>query len=199
MTFERSVSCHILGNELQSHHSATRSQSENNLARLVDDKQPGNRSPVKQVQRLENRDSCATIRSLNSFLSTCEVLDANAEVEDDSLFDDVPVEDDRMPLDFSTKLHHQRSVVSGVSVNSLSSLKEDTKGHVDRPPMICTCMKESEDSPDMKEKETQSLITNRDLPAEKSEKRCGTGRTTSDERSQTGRVGLYNGTKSQRT
>ena len=190
MTCERSVSCHLPGNKLHPHQQAGKSQSEVNLARLVVDKHAGNRSPVKQLQKLEHRDSFASMRSLNSFLSVCEGLDANYEVEDESLFDNEPVKDDRTALEFSPELHHQRSVVSGVSVNSLLSLIEDTKGHVDRPPVIC--IKEPEDSPDIKEKENQTLITNGELPAEKSEKRGGTGRITSDEKSQTGRVGLHN-------
>lgn len=157
------------------------------------DKHPGKRSPIKHLQKLENRDSLASMRSLNSFLSGCEGMDADYMLEDDPLLDIEPNEDDEKLLESSPKLKHQQSV-SDVSLNSLLTLaEEDTSGiEIDRPTIV---IKGPEDSDEERVKENKSLIEKRrskntDLPAVKRERRGGTGRTTSDEKSQTGKVSL---------
>ena len=158
------------------------------------DKNPGKRSPIKHLQKLENRDSLASMRSLNSFLSGCEGMDADCMLEDDPLLDIEPDEDDEKLLESSPKLKHQQSVVSDVSLNSLLTLaEEDTSGiEIDRPTIV---IKGPEDSDEEPVKENKSLIEKRrskntDPPAVKRERRGGTGRTTSDEKSQTGKVSL---------
>lgn len=194
VAYARSVSCHLLGNELHPVNHAGKSQSEANLTRLAIEKHAGKLSPVKQLQKLENRDSFASMRSLNSYLSGCEGMDADYLVEDDSFLNNEQDEDDGKPLVLTPKLQHHQSVASDVSVNSvLSSVEEDTAGPSDLPVFS---IKEPEDSTVEQAKENQSLIENRrsgntDPPAEKREKRGGTGRTTSDEKSQTGKVSLY--------
>lgn len=198
VAYNRPVSCHHVGNELHPRHQAAKSQSEVNLARLIVDKQSGNRSPLKKLLDLENRHSLVSMHSLNSLLSGCEGLDANYEVEDEPLFDTANDEDETVSsLDVPRNFQHQRSVVSGASVNSLLSLVEEeegTKDRVEKPPVIC--INEPEDSRGMREKENESLLANegtgeREIVVEKREKKEKTGRTTSDERSQTGRVGFY--------
>ncbi len=195
MTYARSVSCHLLGNELHSGNQAGKSLSEANLARLVIDKHAGKLSPVKQLQKLENRNSFASMHSLNSYLSGCEGMDADYLVEDDSFLNNEQDEDDGKPLVFTPKLQHQQSVASDVSLNSvLSSVEKDTAGPVDLPVFS---IKEPGDSTVEQAKENQSLIENRpsgntEPAAEKREKRGGTGRITSEEKSQTGKVSLYN-------
>ena len=196
VAYARSVSCHHLGNELRPRDHAEKSQSEVNLARLAVDKHPGKHSPIKHLQKLENRDSLASMRSLNSFLSVCEGVDADYMLEDDPLFDIEPDDDDRKAVDSSPKLQHQQSGASNVSLNSLLTLaEEDTSGiKVDRPTII---IKGPEDSDEEPVKENKSLIEKRrwkstDPSAGKRERRGGTGRTTSDEKSQTGKVSLYN-------
>ena len=195
MAYARSVSCHHLGNELHPRDHAGKSQSEVNLARLAVDKHAGKRSPIKHSQKLENRDSLASMRSLNSFLSVCEGMDADCMVEDDPLVDIEPEKDDGKPLDSTPKLQQQQSVATDVSLNSLLTLaEEDTSGiEVDKPTII---IKEPEDSDEEPVKENKSLIEKRrlgsaDPPAGKRVRRGGTGRTTSDEKSQTGRVSLH--------
>lgn len=195
MAYARSVSCHHLGNELRPRDHAGKSQSEVNLARLAVDKNPGKRSPIKHLKKLENRDSLASMRSLNSFLSGCEGMDTDYMLEDDPLLDIEPDEDDGKLLESSPKLQHQQSVVSDVSLNSLLTLaEEDSSGiEVDRPTII---LKGPEDSDEEPVKENKNLIEKRrsentDPPAAKRERRGGTGRTTSDEKSQTGKVSLY--------
>ncbi|KAJ7390667.1 hypothetical protein OS493_023379 [Desmophyllum pertusum] len=169
MAYMRSVSCHHLGNEFHPRNHAEKSQSEVNLARL---------SPMKQFQKRENRDSLASVRSLNSYLSLCEGIDVNYVEEDDCLLNNEPGEDDETPLDFTPKLQHQQSVASDASVNSLLSLvEEDTAGLVDRPKI---CINEPEDSTGEQAKENQNLIengrsSNTELAAEKKERRGGTG------------------------
>ena len=194
MVYARSVSCHHLGNELRPRDHAGKSQSEVNLARLAVEKHSGKRSPIKHLQKLEKRDSLASMRSLNSFLSVCEGVDADYMLEDDTLLDIEPDEDDGKALDSSLNLQHQQSVVSNVSLNSLLTLaEEDTSGiEVDRPSII---IKGPEDSVEEPVKENKSLIEKRrsestDSPAGKREKRGVTRRTTSDEKSQTGKVSL---------
>ena len=196
VVYARSISCHHLGNQLHPRDHAGKSQSEVNLARLAVDKHAGKRSPTKHFQKLENRDSLASIRSLNSFLSVCEGMDADYMVEDDPLLDIEPDGDDGKPLDATPKLQQQQSVATDLSLNSLLTLaEEDTSGiEVDRPTII---IKGPEDSDEEPVKESESLIEKRrsgstDLPAGKRERRGGTGRTTSDEKSQTGRVSLHN-------
>ena len=190
VAYNRSVSCHHLGNELHPRHQAAKSQSEVNLARLIVDKQSGNRSPLKKLLDLENRHSLVSMHSLNSLLSGCEGLDANYEVEDEPLFDTANDEDETVSsLDVPRNFQHQRSVVSGASLNSLLSLveeEESTKDRVEKPPVIC--INEPEDSPGMRENEGTG---EREIVVEKREKKEKKGRTTSDERSQTGRVGFY--------
>ena len=194
VAYARSVSCHHLGNELRPRDHAGKSQSEVNLVRLAVDKDSGKRSPLKHLQKLENRDSLASMRSLNSFLSVCEGVDADYMLEDDTLLDIESDEDDGKALDSSLNLQHQQSVASNVSLNSLLTLaEEDTSGiEVDRPSII---IKGPEDSDGEPVKENKSLIEKRrsgstDSPAGKREKRGGTRRTTSDEKSQTGKVSL---------
>ena len=133
------------------------------------------------------------MRSLNSFLSGCEGMDADCMLEDDPLLDIEPDEDDEKLLESSPKLKHQQSV-SDVSLNSLLTLaEEDTSGiEIDRPTIV---IKGPEDSDEEPVKENKSLIEKRrskntDPPAVKRERRGGTGRTTSDEKSQTGKVSL---------
>ncbi len=195
VAYARSVSCHLLGNELHPGNHAGKSKSEANLARLVIDKQAGKLSPVKQQQKLENRNSFASMRSLNSFLSGCEGMDADYLIEDDSFLNNEQDEDDENPLVFTPKLQRQQSAASDVSVNSvLSSVEEVSAGPVDLPVFS---IKEPEDSTVEQAKENQRLIENRrsgntELPAaEKREKRGGAGRITSEEKSQTGKVSLY--------
>ena len=123
-------------------------------------------------------------------------MDADYMVEDDPLVDVEPDEDDGKPLDSTPKLQHQQSLATDASLNSLLTLAEgDTSGiEVDRPTII---IKGPEDSDEEPVKESKSLIEKRrsestEPPARKRERRGGTGRTTSDEKSQTGRVSLYN-------
>jgi len=132
------------------------------------------------------------MRSLNSFLSVCEGLEADYMVEEDPLVDIEPDEGVVKPLDSTPKLQHQQSVASDVSLNSLLTLAEkDTSGiEVDTPTII---IKGPEDSDEEPVKENKSLIEKRpsgsaDPTAGKRERRGRTGRTTSDEKSQTGRV-----------
>ncbi|XP_022801988.1 multidrug resistance-associated protein 1-like isoform X2 [Stylophora pistillata] len=193
VAYNRSVSCHHLGNELHPRHQAAKSQSEVNLARLVVEKQSGNQSPLKKLQYLENRHSFVSLLSLNSLLSGCEGLDANYAVEDEPIFDNANDEDEAVSsLGVPPNFQHQRSVVSGVSVNSLLSLvEEDIEDRVEKPPVIF--INEPEDSPSIREKENESLLAKegnveRENIVEKREKKGKAGRTTSDERSQTGRV-----------
>lgn len=194
VAYARSVSCHLLGNELHPGNHAGKSRSEANLAKLAIDKNAGKLSPVKQLQKPENRDSFASMRSLNSFLSVCEGMDADYLVEDDSFLNNEPDEDDKKPLVFTPNLQHRQSVASDVSVNSVLSLvEEDTAAGPVEVPLLT--VKEPEDSAVEQEKENQDFIDTRQSgstePAtEKREKRGGTGRTTSDEKSQTGRVSL---------
>ena len=196
VAYNRSVSCHHLGNHLHPRHQAAKSQSEVNLARLVVEKQSGNQSPLKKLQYLENRHSFVSMLSLNSLLSGCEGLDANYEVEDEPIFDNANDEDEAVSsLGVPPNFQHQRSVVSGVSVNSLLSLvEEDIEDRVEKPPVIF--INEPEDSPSIREKENESLLAKegnveRENIVEKREKKGKAGRTTSDERSQTGRVGFH--------
>ena len=191
MAYARSVSCHLLGNELHSGNHAQKCQSEANLARLVIDKHASKLSPVKQLHKLENRDSFASMRSLNSFLSGCEGMDADYLVEDDSLFNNDDDEDGGRPPVVTPTLQHMQSVTSDVSVNSVLSLvEEETEEPVDLPVFSIV---EAEDNAMEQVKENQSLIGNKqsantEPQAEKKERRGGTGRITSDEKSQTGRV-----------
>ena len=194
VAYARSVSCHHLGNERRPRDHAGKSQSEVNLARLAVDKHTGKRSPIKHLQKLENRNSLASMRSLNSFLSGCEGMDADYTLEDDPLLGIEPGEDGGKLLEFSPKLQHQKSVASDVSLNSLLTLEEADTSEiaVDRPRII---IKGPEDSDEEPGKENKSLIEKRqsestDPPAGKRERRGGTGRTTSDEKSQTGKVNL---------
>ena len=194
VTYNRSISCHLLGNQLQPHVRATKSHSEANLAILAVDKRSPKYSPIKQLQNLEKRDSLGSLRSLNSFLSTCEGMDADYLVEDDSLFNIEPEEDDKRTLQVKPKLPQRHSMVSGMSVNSLLSLvEEDSHVHNTSTPADnpVICIKGPEDDAGEHEMENQTLIENGHLPNTESaveKKRGGTGRTTSDERSQTGRV-----------
>ncbi|KAJ7390663.1 hypothetical protein OS493_023375 [Desmophyllum pertusum] len=124
MAYMRSVSCHHLGNELHPRNHAAKSQSEVNLARLVVNKNAGKLSPMKQKR--ENRDSLASMRSLNSYLSLCEGIDVNYVEEDDCLLNNELTKMTKTPLAFTPKLQHQQSVASDASVNSLLSLQKRT-------------------------------------------------------------------------
>ena len=192
VTYARSVSCHHLGNQLRPRDHAGKSQSEVNLARLAVDTHSGKRSPIKHLQKLENRDSLASMRSLNSFLSGCEGMDVDYMLEDDTLLGIELDEDGGKLLESSPKLQHQKSIACDVSLNSLLTLAEEDTSKIedDRPTII---IKGPEDSDEEPVKENNRLIETRrsestDPPAGKRERRGGTGRTTSDEKSQTGKV-----------
>ena len=194
MAYARSISCHHLGNELHPRDHAGKSQSEFNLARLAVDKCAGKRSPINHLQTSENRHSLASRFSLNSFLSVCDELDVDYVLEDDPLLDIEPDGDDGQPLDSTPKLQHRQSVATDFSLNSLLTLaEEDTSGiEVNTPTIV---IKGPEDIDEEQVKENKSLIEKRpsgstDPPAGKKDRRGGTRRTTSDEKSQTGRVSL---------
>ena len=193
MAYQRSISCHLLGNQLQPRHQAAKSHSEVNLGRLVVDKHAGRHSPNKQ---LEKRDSVSSLRSLNSFLSVIEGVDADYAFEDEPVFNEQTEEDDRTLLQVKPTQHQRQSMISGVSVNSLLSVVEEdshvlshvhnTSASADNPTIRILAPedgeKENKALPENgQSRNSESLIENR-------KERRGTGRTTSDERSQTGRV-----------
>ena len=192
VAYHRSTSCHVLGNQPQLRDQAFKSNSEVNLARLAVDKRAAKHSPIKQLQKLEKQDSLTSLRSLNSYLSICEGMDANYLVEDDSVFNNEPEEGHGRLLQVKPKLSKRQSMISGVSVNSLLSLVEED-GHVhdtlslaDNPAIFIN-------APEDDERENQTLNEheqpiNSASPTKERKERGGTGRTTSDERSQTGRV-----------
>ena len=193
VAYQCSISCHLQGNQLQPRHQATKSHSETNLARLVLDKRAERHSPIKQ---LEKRDSLSSLRSLNSYLSVVEGVDADYAFEDETVFNDETEEDDRRLLQGKPKLRQRQSMISGVSVNSLLSVVEDDShvlNHVNSTPASADNPTIRILAPEDDERENKTLpengqSRNTESLTEKKKKRRGTGRMTSDERSQTGRV-----------
>lgn len=151
------------------------------------DKHSPRHSPVKQPQKLEKHDSLSSLRSLNSYLSGCDGMDANYLLEDESVYE----EDEKKFLHVKPDLRQRQSMISGGSLNSFLSLVEDdhvrhTSASVDYPTIrISTPEDDKKENKTVTEKEE---FQNGELTTEKRKERSRKGRTTSDERSQTGSV-----------
>ena len=189
----RSLSCHFHGNDFHPRNHALKSQSDANLGRLVLDKPWPSKnatwlSPRKNLNKSENRDSVASMRSLNSLLSMCEGVDIDF-VEDDSLCLDNEVEEyEKTSVKLNEKLPKRcQSVASDVSVNSLLSLLADK---VEEEPRTFAedCR---EDDRQEEGSEATSLRGNercRKTESPPGKRKRRTGKTISVEKSQSGRV-----------
>lgn len=192
--YNRSVSCH-LGDQLQYRYHATKSRNEGNLDRLKMDMQAA--KPSKRLQRPDKHDSVSSLGSLNSYLSICEGLDADCSIEGEAVFsDDIAEENNRQLLQASATVRQRQSVISGFSLNSLLSLVE-ADSHVnstltsgDNPTISLDVLEESRDSKD--KVLNQNEPRERNESSEKGREGRTTGRTTTEERSQTGRVSSMN-------
>ncbi|XP_068732803.1 multidrug resistance-associated protein 1-like isoform X2 [Montipora capricornis] len=178
--YNRSNSCHHLDNRMRPRHHAAKSHSEANLPKLAFDKHSLKQSPIKIFATPERRYSVST---LGSVLSICEGLDADCLLDGEAECDNDPGdENDRKPT-----LHQRQSITSGFSLNSVLSLVEGD-GHVRGTstsgdnPAICTTAPE-----DGVDNESKGPIENEQSARNESviERR---GRTTTEERSQTGMV-----------
>ena len=194
--YHRSVSCH-LGNQLQYRYHATKSDDEAHLTRLRMDKNAAKHLSSKRLQRPSKRDTVSSLASLNSYLSICEGLDADCLIEGEAVFsDDIAEGNNRQLLQASSTVRQRQSLISGFSLNSLLSLVE-ADGHVnsrlpsgDNQTIPLDVLEESVDSEDkeLNENEPRERIES----WEKRKEGRTSGRTTTEERSQTGRVSSMN-------
>ena len=192
----RSVSCHH-GNQLQYRYHATKSHDEAHLTRLRMEKNAAKHLSSKTLQRPNKRDSVSSLGSLNSYLSICEGLDAECLSEGEAVFsDDIAEGNDRLLLQASSTVRQRQSLISGFSLNSLLSLVE-ADGHVnsrltsgDNPTISLDVLEESVDSEDkvLNENDSRERIESWD----KRKEGRTIGRTTTEERSPTGRVSSMN-------
>ena len=187
MIYNRSNSCHHLDNRMRPRHHAAKSHSEANLPKLAFDKHSLKQSHIKIFQTPERGYSVST---LGSVLSICEGMDADCLLDGEAECDNEPGdENDRKPT-----LHQRQSIISGFSLNSVLSLVEGdchvrgTSTSGDNP-TICTTAPE-----DGVDNESKGPIENEQSGRNESviERR---GRTTTEERSQTGMVSVYCWTK----